>query len=196
VRLEDSALRKTHADLAADFSSMAKGFASDAVAALLETLGAPNHFVQVGGDIRTGGRGGENAWRAGIEEPIVEAHRIARVVALSGEALSTSGDYRNFFVVDGRRYGHVIDPRTGWPVNALASPSRGDSTLAAVSVVHATCAQSSAWATALFVLGVEDGWRVATRERLACLFFVREGERIVPRATPEFERFDWSRVSR
>jgi thiamine biosynthesis lipoprotein len=180
LRAEPPALRKTHADLAVDFSSMAKGYAADAVAALLCDAGAPNHFVRVGGDIRTGGRGASGGgWRAGIEQPTGEAHGMACVVELSGQALSTSGDYRNAFVVEGRRYGHIIDPRTGSPVSGV---------LAAVSVVRPTCAESSAWATALFVLGAEEGWRVAEREHLACVFFVRKDAAIEQRATEEFRR--------
>ncbi len=180
VRSEPPAWRKTHADLAVDFSSMAKGYASDAIAALLREAGAPNHFVQVGGDIRTGGRGASGkGWRAGIEQPTAEARRVAGVVELSGEALSTSGDYRNAFTIGGRRYGHIIDPRTGFPV---------DHALAAVSVVRPTCAESSAWATALFVLGPEEGWRVAEREQLACIFFVRNGPTVERRATAGFGR--------
>jgi len=101
------------------------------------------------------------------------------VVHLAGQALSTSGDYRNFFQVERRRYGHIIDPRTGEPVaNGLAS----------VCVIAPTCARSSALATGLFVLGRGRGWELAQREGLACAFFVREGETIRRVATPEFER--------
>ena len=179
VRMNPPALRKTLPHLSADFSSMAKGFAADAVSELLVTIGARNHFVQVGGDIKTrGAPANASGWRAAIEQPVEGASSIACLVTLDGQALSTSGDYRNFFQVGPRRYGHIIDPRTGEPAS---------SSLAAVSVVNASCARSSALATALFVLGPDDGFRLATERQLACLFFVRRGTDIVQKATPAFE---------
>jgi thiamine biosynthesis lipoprotein len=180
VRTHPPALRKTSPRLEVDFSSMAKGFAADAISEELTRLGAPNHLVQVGGDVKSGGAAADaGGWRTGIETPIANAHAIARLIALRGEALSTSGDYRNYFEHDGRRYGHIIDPRTGSPVS---------NSLASVSVVHASAAMSSALATALFVLGPDVGFRFAQERRLACLFQVRQESDIVQRATLEFER--------
>ncbi|MSU24663.1 MAG: FAD:protein FMN transferase [Opitutus sp.] len=179
VRLSPPTLRKHRPDLAADFSSMAKGFAADAVGELLVSLGAPNHFVQLGGDVRTGGRTTDGAaWRAGIEEPDERGGTIACVVALADQALSTSGDARNFFLSTGRRYGHIIDPRTGRPAGGA---------LASVSVVHASCATSSALATALFVLGADAGFAFAERQHLAGLFIVRDGDKFTAHATTEFQ---------
>ncbi len=185
VRRSPPALRKSSAELSADFSSIAKGFAADTVSELLTSLGAPDHFVQIGGDIKTAGA---HAWRTGIDAPPAlsappsfvppATPSLATIVALSGRALSTSGDSRNFMTVAGRRYGHIIDPRTGRPVA---------SSLASVSVVHASCATSSALATALFVLGPDAGLALANREHLACLFIIREGHVRRHRATPEFE---------
>ncbi|MDO8541327.1 MAG: FAD:protein FMN transferase [Opitutaceae bacterium] len=180
IRSEPPALRKKDPLLTVDFSSIAKGFTSDQVGELLRSLGATNYIVQVGGDVKAEGRGpgGESGWRTGIEVPRPDARAIACVVELSGEAVSTSGDYRNFFTAGGRRYGHIIDPRTGEPVS---------STLAAVSVIESSCARSSGLATALFVLGPDEGFRLASRERIAALFFIRERGGLVPRMTPEFE---------
>lgn len=180
VQSSPPALRKGNASLAADFSSLAKGFAADAVSDQLVQLGVANHFVQVGGDLRARGAGSDGSgWPAAIEEPRDGPRAIAAVVQLDGRALSTSGDYRNHFVRDGRRYGHIIDPRSGEPVSH---------DLAAVSVVHTSAASASAWATALFVLGPEVGGRVAREHTIAALFFVREGSAIVRRPTPEFAR--------
>ncbi|MBC7365712.1 MAG: FAD:protein FMN transferase [Undibacterium sp.] len=176
VRVSPPAVRKTSPDLAVDFSSMAKGFAADAVSELLVSLGASHHFARVAGDIKTAG---SHVWRTGIEQPSATANApaLAQVVNLAGHALSTSGDANNFFELQGRRYGHIIDPRTGAPVSGA---------LASVSVIHASCAQSSALATALFVLGAEDGYNFAVRERLACLFIIRDGAAFKQRATPQF----------
>ena len=181
VRLSPPALRKQRPRVTADFSSMAKGLAADAVSALLLDYGAPNHLVQIGGDVRSGGTVAEGAgWPIAIEQPLNDASGLACVVVLTGQAISTSGDYRNFFHVGRQRYGHIIDPRTGrTPVGNLAS----------VSVVHDSCATSSALATALFALGAEDAIRLATREGLACLFLLREGTGLVRHTTLEFDKF-------
>jgi len=175
TRAAPPALRKGRADLAADFSSLAKGFAADEVSRLLRDLGLPRHFVQVGGDVKTAG----DNWPVAIERPLENRSELEVVVRLDGEALSTSGDYRNFFRVGERRYGHIIDPRTGEPVNHA---------LAAVSVIDGSCARSSALATALFVLGPDDGWRLAQREGLAAMFLLRAGAGFERRVTPEFDR--------
>jgi thiamine biosynthesis lipoprotein len=180
TRTNPPALRKVRPQVTADFSSMGKGFAADAVSALLTARGVPNHLVQIGGDVRSGGAVAEgDGWPIAIEQPLNDVPGVECVVVLTGQAISTSGDYRNFFHVGRQRYGHIIDPRTGWP-------PRGS--LASVSVVHDSCASSSALATALFALGSDEGIRLATREHLACLFLLRDGAGLIRHATPEFER--------
>ena len=174
-RASPPALRKTSANLAADFSSMAKGFAADTIAAQLSALGSTDHYVQIGGDIATAG---PRPWRVAIEQPAGSAP-LAHVFDLAGQSLSTSGDAHNSFTHAGRRYGHILDPRTGEPV---ASP------LASVSVIAPTCAQSSARATALFVLGPAAGFALAVRERWSALFLIREGPSFTAHPTPEFTR--------
>jgi thiamine biosynthesis lipoprotein len=181
ARQSPPALRKTQPDLSADFSSMAKGFAVDELAEQLLALGVAEGWVQIGGDIKTVGARG---WRAGIASPGAsgsEPAATAQTLELVSRALSTSGDANNFFQYEGRRYGHIIDPRTGEPVHGE---------LAAVSVLDGSCATSSAWATTLFVLGAEQGFTFAVRERIAALFIVRAGEGLVLKPTPE-----WSQVS-
>ena len=154
---------------------MAKGFAADTIAAQLSALGSTDHYVQIGGDIATAG---PRPWRVAIEQPAGSAP-LAHVFDLAGQSLSTSGDAHNSFTHAGRRYGHILDPRTGEPV---ASP------LASVSVVAPTCAQSSARATALFVLGPDAGFALAVRERWSALFLIREGPSFTAHPTPEFTR--------
>ena len=181
ARQSPPALRKTQPHLSADFSSIAKGFAVDELAEQLLALGVAEGWVQIGGDIKTVGARG---WRTGIASPGAsgsEPAATAQTLELVGRALSTSGDTNNFFQYEGRRYGHIIDPRTG-------EPARGE--LAAVSAVDTTCATSSAWATTLFVLGAEQGFTFAVRERIAALFIVRTAEGFSLKPTPQ-----WSQVS-
>ena len=178
VRTSPSALRKSEPGVGVDFSSMAKGFSADEVSHLLTRLGVPNHLVQLGGDVKAGGVGPEGGgWRVAIENPSEPPTSPAHVVALRDMALSTSGDYRNSFFMDGRRYGHIIDPRRGEPVSG---------TLAAVSVVHASCATSSAWATALFVLGADEGIRIAEMQGIASRVLQRDDATMSVQTTAQY----------
>ena len=100
-----------------------------------------------------------------IEEPDVAGRRIHRVVALRDAGMATSGDYRNFYELEGRRVSHTLDPRSGEPIgHALAS----------VTVIHPEAALADAWATALNVLGPEAGYSLARAQGLAAYFLVRE----------------------
>jgi thiamine biosynthesis lipoprotein len=118
------------------------------------------------------------AWRVGIERPDAAERTPYLVVPLARGALATSGDYRNWYERDGRRYAHEIDPASGSPTTHR---------LASVSVVHAHAAAADAWATGLFVLGPDEGLRVAEREGLAAYFLVREPDgRFTERLTSAF----------
>ena len=95
-------------------------------------------------------------------------------------AMATSGDYANFFTANGRRYAHVIDPRTGFPTGH---------TLTAVTVIDETAARADALATALLVLGPDDAIAFAKRHDIAASFLVREGDDLTRRSTPAFEPY-------
>lgn len=169
LSVEDDALRKRRADLEVDLSAVAKGFGVDEVADVLGAEGYADYFVEIGGEVRVRGeRRGGGPWRVGIERPDTEGRSVVGVVLLSDAAMATSGDYRNFYDAGGERRTHIIDPRTGRPV------THG---LASVSVVHAEAAVADAWATALLVLGPEEGPACAEAEGVAAYFIVRrEGE--------------------
>ena len=178
VRNNPPALRKTDASVTVDFASMAKGFSADEISRLLAGLGASNHLVQIGGDVKAAGLGADGkGWRVAIENPPDLPAASTHVVTLRDMALSTSADYRNALVVNGRRYGHIIDPRRGEPVVGQ---------LAAVNVVHASCAMSSAWATALFVVGTDEGIRIAEAQGIASRFLQRDGAKSSVRTTTPF----------
>ena len=165
------ALRKGIPDLEIDLGGIAKGFAAEVVSELLARRGLTNHLVGIGGDLRARGAGpaGEG-WRVGIERPGagVAGAEVVRVLALRDGALSTSGNYRNFFTVGGRRYGHIIDPRTGWPVAA-------DVAGVAVSVVAKSGTWADALATGLLVLGEAAAVRVAEREGVGLVIVRGDG---------------------
>ena len=161
-----------------DFSSIAKGYAVDEIARWLTSRGVENYLVEVGGEMRLSGlspRG--DSWRVAIEQPDAGQVDIARSIRLGNVGVATSGDYRNFFEVDGTRYSHSIDPRTGLPVAHE---------LVSVTVVHPSTMLADAWATALTVLGAEDAWSVAQARGLAVYLIQRDGDSYSSRYTEAF----------
>ncbi len=168
VRLDPPALRKALPDLAVDLSAIAKGYAVDEVAALLEGAGVVDYLVDVGGELRVRGHNAnDRPWGVAIEQPRPGGRAVQRVVRLSSGAVATSGDYRNYYEIDGRRYSHEIDPATGRPVrHALAS----------VTVLAATAMNADALATAYMVLGPEATLQRADRDGVAALLLVRDGD--------------------
>ena len=169
------------AELVLDFSSLAKGYGVDVVANWLHEQGVQRYLVEVGGEMRVAGlshRG--DTWQVAIEKPDSTIRSAAAGIALTDNAIATSGDYRNFFELDGRRYSHLIDPRTGWPV---------EHDLVSVTVVHPSAMLADAWATALTVLGAEAAMAVAQRQRLAVYFIQRDGESLHYSHTQEFSPF-------
>lgn len=166
LQLENDQLIKTR-PLFVDLSAIAKGYAVDKVADALEAMGISNYLIEVGGELRVGGtKANGQDWLIGIEQPdsVVREARLA--IRAPGQAIATSGDYRNYFEKDGIRYSHTIDPTTGRPVtNRLAS----------VTVVAPECMDADAWATMLMVLGEKKGLALAQQEGVAA-YFIYHGE--------------------
>lgn len=161
------ALRKAVPGLQIDLSSIAKGWAVDQIAQLLSAQGFDNFLVEIGGEVYARGeRQPGRPWHIAIEQPLEDRRAALRVVSLHDMAMATSGDYRNFFAVDRRRYSHTIDPKTGQAVQHR---------LASVTVFADNCTDADAWATALLALGDHDGPALADRLGLQALFVTRTG---------------------
>jgi len=160
VRATPPSIRKLNPKVQLDLSAIAKGYAVDRVAASLTELGYENFMVEVGGEVfAKGQRQSGGPWKVGVENPAPNPldeteDRIHRVVKLSGTAIATSGDYRNFFEVDGKRYSHTIDPKTCKPV---------DHGMAIASVVADDCMTADAMATAVMVMGHQKGAELCER---------------------------------
>jgi thiamine biosynthesis lipoprotein len=182
VRLDPPALRKlTHPQLQIDLSGIAKGFAVDAVAELLEARKISSYLVEIGGEVRVGNSKPDgSSWRVGIEAPVENERTLNRILTLTNTALATSGDYRNLVVLDGQTFSHILDPRTGRPVSEIA--------LGSVSILAPTCQFADAMATALFVLGPGEGPGFAERRKLSTLFLVRQEDGFSARVTDSFEK--------
>lgn len=159
VRIDPPALKKSIAELQLNLSAIAKGYAVDAITELLAAEDLPSFVVDIGGENRTGtAKASGDEWKLGVESPLGGLHRV---VKLTQSSIATSGDYRNFFEMDGVTYSHAIDPTTGWPVK---NPP------ASVSVVHKSCMSADAWATAMMVLGAEQGIAMAEANDLSVMF--------------------------
>ena len=170
VRVDPPALKKSVSGLKIDLSAVAKGYAVDRVVALLNDQGARNVFAEIGGEVSVSGNKAGQWWKVGIQMPdaVSDSVLIAHSLNVGGggdRSMATSGDYRNYFEVDGKRYSHTIDPRTGQPI---------EHPLASVTVVAETCMEADAWATALNVLGPEEALRLAKAEGLDVLLVARD----------------------
>lgn len=163
-----------------DLSAIAKGFAADWVASYLRDAGIADVLVEVGGELVGHGRKPDGSpWRVLVEAgPEEDDHQLdARVLALDGLAVATSGDRWHHYTRDGRRYTHTLDPRSGEPI---------EHALAAVSVVASDAMHADGWATALGVLGVEAGYALAQRRGLAARFLWRDDAGMHERMTDAF----------
>ncbi len=182
VRTDPPALKKDIGSLEIDLSAIAKGFAVDQVARKLESRQAENYLIEVGGETRAKGeKSPGKQWLIGIEIPKPDwlgEPDIQRLVYLGSKSMATSGDYRNFILEKGVRFSHIIDPRTGRPaegteIQTIQSKER----LGSLSVIDSSCARADALATGLFVLGIEEGLKLADRQKIAVLFLVRSENR-------------------
>lgn len=179
VVLDEYKLSKTKA-VALDLSAVAKGYAVDRVADLLEMLALPNYLVEIGGEIRVSGFNSDGVlWRIAMEQPQLFAE-VDRVINITDIAVATSGDYRNYFEKDGVRYSHTIDPLTGKPIVH---------NLASVTVLTQSCAEADAWATAFSVMGAEQSLKLAEQLDIAVYMLVRQNGQFVPRTSAAFDLF-------
>ncbi|MFC2134995.1 FAD:protein FMN transferase [Bacteroidota bacterium] len=180
VSIEKSALMKKIPQIYCDLSAIAKGFGVDKVALYLESLNVKNYLVEIGGEVRTKGINKEGkTWQIGISSPDNNLG-IEKIAALKNASMATSGDYRNYFEKDNVRYSHTIDPRTGYPIAHR---------LASVTVIHDSCIVADAFATAITVLGPDDGYKLAVKEKLPVFFIIRDEKGFVEKMTPEFQAF-------
>ena len=178
---ENCSLRKAFPELYIDLSAIAKGYAVDEILTLLKKHPHGNGcLVEIGGEIGTHGiRADGNPWKIGIQQPDSKPGKLSTTINLSSRAMATSGDYYNFFEVDGTRYSHTINPLTAKPVTHE---------LTSAVVITENCAEADAWATALLVLGPVQAYDIAKQHDLAVMLFERTDSGITSQTTPAFEQ--------
>ncbi|WP_318389979.1 FAD:protein FMN transferase ApbE [Enterobacter sp.] len=174
-------LQKDLPDLFVDLSTVGEGYAADHLARLMEQEGIVRYLVSVGGALASRGMNGEGKpWRVAIQKPTDQENAVQAIVDINGHGISTSGSYRNYYELDGKRISHVIDPQTGQPITH---------NLVSVTVISPTALEADGWDTGLMVLGPKKAQEVARREGLAVYMIVKEGDRFVPWMSPQFAAF-------
>jgi thiamine biosynthesis lipoprotein len=168
VRMNPPAIKKQIPNLRVDLSAIAKGHGVDRLVELLLGRDVESMFVEIGGEVRVTGQkqtpNGLQAWKVGIQQPNTASNQLALAQPMQDSAMATSGDYRNFFEVDGKRFSHTINPVTGCPI---------EHDLASVTVIAPTCAEADGWATALNAAGPDLGLRFASENAIDSLLITR-----------------------
>ncbi len=170
--IDAGTVRKTVPGLEIDMASIGQGYTVGRLAQVLEGFGVGNYIVEIGGELLAHGhKPGAERWRIGIEDPSGDGGRTEPLTMPDDRpvAVITSGTYRHYLEDQGRTYGHILDPRTGGPV---------EHDLVEVTVVGDDPTVAAAWATALLCLGPEEAATTAVREGLAAIFAIRRGETI------------------
>lgn len=174
-------LQKDLPDLYVDLSTMGEGFATDHLARLMEQQGINNYLVSVGGAVLSRGRNANNQpWRVAIQKPTDRESAVQARVELQGHGISTSGSYRNYYELDGKRISHVIDPASGRPiVHKLVS----------ATVIAPTALEADGWDTGLMVLGTEKAQSLVLKNHLAAYLISKQGDKFVSWMSPQFAAF-------
>ena len=168
VRLEGRKVVKKDKRLMLDCSSIAKGYGSDVVARFLQKRGVKNYMVEIGGEIVTKGMSPKRVpWKIGVTRPVDDSLSVSKelqsVINVTDKAMATSGNYRNFYYKNGKKYAHTIDPHTGYPVqhNILSA-----------TVIADNCATADAYATAFMVMGLEKAQKLLERHPELMAYFI------------------------
>ena len=169
-----------------DFSAIAKGYAVDEISQLLDDQNLKNYFIDIGGEILIKGKKKENSWVICIENPDINNSKPIKCISKKENekymAIATSGDYRNYFIFDNKRYSHTINPRSGYPIsNNLTSVS------VALPGQFRHTGDADALATALNVMGLKNGFKFAVNNSIAALFVFKSENEFFIKMTPSFE---------
>lgn len=164
IVMDGNALRKLEPRVALDLSTIAKGYGVDRLAEILLSHGYNSFMVDIGGDMRLGEAKPTGPWKIAVEKPLSNARTVQRILALTNISLATSGDYRNYFEEDGIRYSHLIDPRSGQPIQHKTVSS---------TVLHPTAITADGYATTLNVLPVTEALAFANAHQIAVLLIVK-----------------------
>ncbi|MCD1597654.1 FAD:protein FMN transferase [Rheinheimera aquimaris] len=181
LTLSADGLTKSVPQLAVDLSTIAKGYGVDRVAEILEQTGIDNYLVEIGGEMRIkGNKPDSQPWKIAIEKPVNAERSVQRILQTGDMGVATSGDYRNYFEEDGIRYSHLIDPRSGQPIQHKT---------VSATVLHPSCMTADGYATALNVMPSEEAIAFANRYNIAALLVVKTEDGFTELASDAFKPF-------
>lgn len=182
-------LRKQIPELRIDISSIGQSYSVDRIAKILEQYGVHNYLVEIGGELLAKGKKPDGApWRIAIEKPLPDERKLQKIANFDSGApvaLITSGTYRHFFDSNGKRYSHILDARSGKPV---------EHNTVSVTIFHENPTIAGAWGTALLCLGSKDGVKVADDHKLAALFIDQQEHELVEHETIAMKTFTGVRL--
>lgn len=173
VRLENGKVLKDDSRTMLDFSAIAKGYAVDVIGELLEANACKNYMVEIGGEVVAHGVNNEGlTWKIGINEPNdnepLAPKKLQAIISLKNKAVATSGNYRNFYVENGKKYAHTIDPYTGYPV---------DHSILSATVIANDCMTADAYATSFMVMGVKKAQELISNINDIDVFLIYSNEK-------------------
>lgn len=184
IIIADKMLTKKNSGLTLDLGSIAKGYGVDSVVTLLKKSNFKNYFVEIGGEVYVAGqKSGHKKWKIGISMPKHGYNdKPYKILNLYDKALATSGTYRNFFELNEKTYSHVINPKTGWPV---------DNNIVSVSVVADNCMFADGLATGLMIMGRQKGIELVNKlDNVECLIVVKKNDNsLKPVFSADFEKY-------
>lgn len=174
-------LEKTVPELYVDLSAIAKGFGVDKVADYIESIGIADYLVEIGGEIRAKGHNLEGkVWQIAIEKPTFDGSRaVEQVIGLGNLAMATSGDYRNYFEDNGKRFSHEIDPKSGYPIQHH---------LASITVLDPSSMRADGLSTGLFVLGEDKALQIAEQHNLPVYLIIKTQDGFSTKMSSAFEK--------
>jgi FAD:protein FMN transferase len=168
IVFNDKVVKKTMPGAMLDFSAIAKGYGVDVIADFLASKDVKNMMVEIGGEVVCRGvNESGNLWTIGIDKPDLEQRSFQAIVKLENKAVATSGNYRNFYVKDGKKYAHTLSPVTGFPV---------EHSLLSASVFSKDCMTADAYATAFMVMGLEKAKEVLEKHKELDAFLIYADE--------------------
>ena len=173
LELVENELLKEKPEMKLDASSIAKGLGVDLVAEYFDRQGISNYMIEIGGEVRVKGESDKKrSWRIGIDRPEegnVSDRNLEMILSMSSGSLATSGNYRNFYMHEGKKYAHTINPKSGFPVQTE---------IVSASVYATSCMEADAYATGFMVVGLKKAQEIVNEHPVleACLIYQEEGE--------------------
>ncbi|AWH90551.1 FAD:protein FMN transferase ApbE [Buchnera aphidicola (Melanaphis sacchari)] len=173
-------IKKDINNLKINLSTLGEGFSTDHISSILTKKGIKQHTISIGGTVLVKAKNNENAKIIAIQKPTDKMKSIQLLIKLKNKSISTAGNYRNYYFLNGKHISHIIDPQNGMPIN---------NQLVSVSVISSTALEADSWDTALLVLGFKKAKILALKENLAVCLIIKNKNKFLTWLSPNFKKF-------